>query len=157
MKKVWVIVGVSIAAFALLVAVLLWSLFAFLRKEQNKEFYVLGSDSIPSFTYVLGERRLSGFSFERTNGEEVQKYNYRSDNSIEDGKKYTQYLVESEGFERITAAQGKIYYQKQSEDSPMLLVVMVVADSTGVSVSIYKEEEPFYVYLPLSKYEPVAA
>lgn len=145
MKKILIIVSICVASVILVVSLFVYFLFAFLKKEQNKEFYVLGNDSIASFTSVVGERRLTGISIKNTNGEESKSYSYRSDEGMEEGKKYAQYLHDSEEFERIEAEQGVVCYRKQSKDTSMVLTITIVVSNKGVYITIYKQNELSFV------------
>ena len=117
------------------------------NKAANADYYVLGSDQIPSVKLALGEKRkITSASTSVSNGVTMKEYQYSAPD-VDQALEMSQYLthLRGQGFLLLTdadfnAPEAWCKVGRNSEDSGYQVVVQIEYDNKGYTVIVVKEE-----------------
>jgi len=117
------------------------------NKTANADYYVLGSDQIPSVKLALGEKRkITSASTSISNGVAMKEYQYSAPD-VDQALEMSQYLthLRGQGFLLLTdvdfsAPEAWCKVGRNSEDSGYQVVVQIEYDNKGYTVIVVKEE-----------------
>lgn len=118
-------------------------LFFIFNNDSNTSEYKLGQDTIKSITEVVGDVKVSSTLTEEKFGMLTKKIECKSGNPQEEILKYTDYLINEEGFV-LTSPMDMLNYSsiklsKQSEDSGKILNISIHYGNSDYTIVIQKK------------------
>jgi hypothetical protein len=140
-KKLIFFIPIFIILFA---ALLIFITSISLNNISKSDFYDLEGEKVPSIKYVLGERKISGYSSKISNSILYKQYTYYEiDSVIDDVQKYVDYLCNNESFKIIEAVNpndviGKISLSKNTSQVGKGIVIIIQYELGRYSINIEK-------------------
>ena len=143
MKKTLKILLIIVLAIIVLVGVLLLVVNSSLNSAAKLQTYDFGSDKIPSFNSVVGERKVTGVgSSSSTNGTQQKDYTYETQSRDDDLDAYYDAL-KSAGFLVLkpmdgNTLKGSMQLGIASADEGKIILIDLSWDNAKVSVALAK-------------------
>lgn len=124
----------------LIIGIVLFFLF---NNDSNTNEYKLGQDTIKSITEIIGDVKVSSTLTEEKFGMLTKKIECKSNNPQEEILRYTDYLINEEGFS-LTSPMDMLNYSsiklsKQSEDAGKILNISIHYGNSDYTIVIQKK------------------